>query len=126
MTDATIRSASELPIAAKPNAVTDILAGHAASRPEVIFIFDPFGKYKSLTYAETWHEAWVWFSRLKSAGVRQADVVHLALGNGTDFVGAFFGTLLLGALAAPMPPRRGANAEDFTLSLRERKLPGHK
>lgn len=126
MTDAKIRSGAEPLVAAKPTAVTDILAAHAATRPEEIFVYDPLGKHDSLTYAETWQQAWIWHARLKSAGVRQGDVVHLVLGNGTHFVGAFFGALLLGALVAPMPPRRGANAEDFTLILQERKLPGHK
>ena len=126
MTDATIRSGSELLLAAKPTAITDILAAHAASRPDEIFVFDPLGKYDGLTYAETWHQAWAWLARLESAGVRQGDVVHIALGNGTHFVGAFFGVLLLGALAAPMPPRHGANAEDFTQTVQDRKLPGRK
>jgi len=126
MTNATIRSGAELLIAAKPAAITDILASHVASRPEEIFVFDPLGKYESFTYIETWRQAWGWLTRLKSAGTRQGDVVHLALGNGTHFVGAFFGVLLLGALAAPMPPRRGATAEDFARALKERRLPGRK
>ena len=126
MTNAIIRSHSELGVAVRPTAITDILAAHAATRPEEIFVYDPLGKYDSLTYAETWRQAWVWFARLKSAGVRRGDVVHLALANGTDFVGAFFGALLLGALAAPMPPRRGATAEDFTRTIQERRLANHK
>lgn len=56
------------------------------------------------TYAEVFARANRWAHRLAALGVRPEERVVLALPDGVDFVGAFFGALKLGAVAVMLNP----------------------
>jgi acyl-CoA synthetase (AMP-forming)/AMP-acid ligase II len=58
-----------------------------------------------LTYAELWDRAARVAGGLRSAGVGRGDRVAIRLGNGIDWVLAFFGTILAGGIVVPVNTR---------------------
>jgi acyl-CoA synthetase (AMP-forming)/AMP-acid ligase II len=58
-----------------------------------------------LTYRELWDRAARVAGGLRASGVRRGDRVALRLGNGVDWVLAFFGTALAGGVAVPVNTR---------------------
>jgi acyl-CoA synthetase (AMP-forming)/AMP-acid ligase II len=59
----------------------------------------------SLSYGELWERAGRVAGGLRDAGVARGDRVALRLGNGIDWVLAFFGTQMLGAVVVPVNTR---------------------
>jgi acyl-CoA synthetase (AMP-forming)/AMP-acid ligase II len=57
------------------------------------------------TYADLWRRAGRVAGGLRAAGVARGDRVAIRLGNGVDWVLAFFGTVLAGAIAVPVNTR---------------------
>ncbi|OLE26095.1 MAG: acyl-CoA dehydrogenase [Actinobacteria bacterium 13_1_20CM_3_71_11] len=58
-----------------------------------------------VTYGELWDRSARVAGGLRSAGVRPGDRVTIRYGNGLDWVLAFFGTLMAGAVAVPVNTR---------------------
>ncbi|WP_091117034.1 class I adenylate-forming enzyme family protein [Geodermatophilus dictyosporus] len=58
-----------------------------------------------LTFRELWDAAARVSGGLRAAGVQRGDRVAIRLGNGADWVLAFFGTLMAGAVAVPVNTR---------------------
>jgi acyl-CoA synthetase (AMP-forming)/AMP-acid ligase II len=58
-----------------------------------------------LTYGELWDRAARVAGGLRAAGVQRGDRVAIRLGNGVDWVLAFFGTVLAGAIVVPVNTR---------------------
>ncbi len=59
----------------------------------------------SLTYGELWHQAMIVAGGLRAEGVQRGDRVAIRLGNGIDWVLAFFGAQMLGAVVVPVNTR---------------------
>ncbi|MEV7600968.1 AMP-binding protein [Kitasatospora sp. NPDC089797] len=64
----------------------------------------PDGSWAHHPYPELAASARAVARRLRAAGVRPGRAVALVLGSGPEFVAAFFGTLLCGAVPAPLAP----------------------
>jgi long-chain acyl-CoA synthetase len=60
---------------------------------------------EALTYGELWDRAARVAGGLRAAGVRRGDRAAIRLGNGVDWVVAFWGTQLAGAVAVPVNTR---------------------
>ncbi|MCU1619047.1 MAG: putative fatty-acid--CoA ligase, partial [Modestobacter sp.] len=59
----------------------------------------------SVTYAELWERAGRVAGGLRDAGVRPGDRVAVRLGNGLDWLLAFWGTHLAGGIVVPLNTR---------------------
>jgi long-chain acyl-CoA synthetase len=59
----------------------------------------------SVTYGELWHRAMIVAGGLREAGVERGDRVAIRLANGIDWVLAFFGAQMLGAVVVPVNTR---------------------
>jgi acyl-CoA synthetase (AMP-forming)/AMP-acid ligase II len=82
--------------------------------------FDPQTGDADLSYGQAWALACRWAELFDTLGVAPGKPVLLALPNGADFVGAFFGATLAGLVPAPSIPRRSAKTEGFLSNLAER------
>ena len=71
---------------------------------------------RSLTYGELWERAGAGRRRAASAGVACGDRVAVRLPNGIDWVLAFFGAQLLGAVAVPVNTRLTNEEVAYVLS----------
>src|SRR5260370_21796109 len=69
-----------------------------------------------LTYRELWDRAARVAGGLRAAGVRRGDRVALRLGNGVDWVLAFFGAVLAGCVVVPVNTRLTEPEVDYFLS----------
>ena len=69
-----------------------------------------------LTYRELWDRAVRVAGGLRASGVRRGDRVALRLGNGVDWVLAFFGTALAGGVAVPVNTRLAESEVSYVLS----------
>ena len=69
-----------------------------------------------LTYRELWDRAARVAGGLRAAGVQRGDRVALRLGNGADWVLAFFGAVLAGAVVVPVNTRLSESEVDYVLS----------
>ncbi len=69
-----------------------------------------------LTYRELWDRAARVAGGLRAAGVRRGDRVALRLGNGVDWVLAFFGAVLAGGVVVPVNTRLTEPEVDYVLS----------
>ncbi|MEE1784463.1 AMP-binding protein [Streptomyces sp. SP17BM10] len=65
-------------------------------RPDGTWVRHPYPELAAAAHAVA--------HRLRAAGVRPGRAVALVLGSGPEFVAAFFGTLLCGAVPAPLAP----------------------
>ncbi len=100
-----------------------LLAERALSQPEALYVACSRrgGETTSLTYEATWRLACRWAALLAERGLARGDRVVLALPNGQDFVGAFFGAVLSGVVpAATAPIRSFAGDETMVASLFDR------
>jgi fatty-acyl-CoA synthase len=99
--------------------LTEMLIRRAEANPDALFVrFVQQGNVVgSYTYSQTWTWATRWAWTLIGRGVRRGDRVVLALPNSDDFVGAYLGALLCGAIPAPIAPFRGMVAADSYVSL---------
>ncbi|HUK72971.1 MAG TPA: AMP-binding protein [Streptosporangiaceae bacterium] len=69
-----------------------------------------------LTYRELWDRAARVAGGLRAAGVQRGDRVALRLGNGADWVLAFFGTVLAGGIVVPVNTRLTESEVAFVVS----------
>jgi long-chain acyl-CoA synthetase len=69
-----------------------------------------------LTYQELWDRAARVAGGLRAAGVQRGDRVALRLGNGVDWVVAFFGAALAGAVVVPVNTRLTDADVDYVVS----------
>ncbi len=92
----------------------ELLLAQAERYPEAPYVrFLNRGETESsYTYAETWDRAARWASALHERRLARDEVVALALPNGPDFVGAYYGVLLAGGIPTPLPPLHRVAAED--------------
>lgn len=93
----------------------DVLEWHAQGAPGRIYVHlysgdDPLA---SLTYRELYDDARHVAAGLRARGVAPGQAVALMLPTGREFLGAFFGILLAGAVVAPLyPPVRLSALEE--------------
>jgi acyl-CoA synthetase (AMP-forming)/AMP-acid ligase II len=69
-----------------------------------------------LTYRELWDSAARVAGGLRAAGVARGDRVAIRLGNGVDWVRAFFGTVLAGAVVVPVNTRLSDDEVGYVIS----------
>lgn len=83
--------------------LTRMLASNAENFGDEPFVsmYSRTGFGSTLTYQQAWHGARQWAQALAEHGVEADEPVVLALPNSPEFVEAYFGTLLLGAVPAP-------------------------
>ncbi len=91
-----------------------VLLHHAETIPDQLFtrVLKKGVVEKTRTFAEAWAWAGQWAALFAERGIRRGDAVMLALPNCDAFAGAFFGTLMVGAVPAPVAPLRRLNADD--------------
>jgi fatty-acyl-CoA synthase len=94
--------------------LVDMMADHAQAHPDALFtrFLDSNAEGVPYSFGETWLWILRWADLLSAEGVRPESKVVLALPNSEDFIGAYFGALLLGAVPAGLPPLRRITAED--------------
>ena len=99
----------------------ELLCERAQTCPEHPFTrFDPQTGDADLGYGQAWALACRWAELFEAADIPPGKPALLALPNGADFVGAFFGALLAGLVPAPTIPRRSARTVGFLSMLSER------
>ena len=81
-------------------ALRPVLERYAAQRPDETHLW--FEDGTSWNRAQGVREAYAAANALRAAGVEQGDRVGVLLGNGPDFVRAWWGTLFLGATLVPI------------------------
>jgi long-chain acyl-CoA synthetase len=74
------------------------------------------GGGQRLSYRELWDRAAAVAGGLRAAGVSRGDRVAIRLGNGVDWVLAFFGTVLAGAIVVPVNTRLAEDEVGYVLS----------
>lgn len=72
---------------------------------------------ETVTYQEVLQRAACVAREISKAGVQKGDPLVIALMVGTDFLRALFGTLLLGAIAVPVPSPQGQRRTERLLSV---------
>jgi long-chain acyl-CoA synthetase len=87
----------------RPRSLVDLLRASAERDAEAVAIVELGGA--SLTYGELWRRAERVAGGLADAGVSRGDRVAVRLANGADWVLAFFGAQLLGAVVVPVNTR---------------------
>jgi long-chain acyl-CoA synthetase len=87
-----------------PLNLVDMLRGTADRDPNAEALVEVDGGPR-LTYGELWDSAARVAGGLRAAGVDRGDRVAIRLGNGVDWVLAFFGTVLAGAIVVPVNTR---------------------
>lgn len=102
-----------------------LMAWNAEQMPDNLFM--RFFKRGEVTDTLTYGEAWVyinrWAAMLADAGVGPGKGVVMPLPNIVDFVGAYYGTLLLGGLPAPSAPiRKLADNDPYLETIADRAL----
>src|SRR5262249_18502272 len=98
----------------QPRTLVQLLVERALERPDVVFArFGALQDKQPLSYAAAWALACRWRTLFEDQGLRPGHVVHIALPNGPDFIGAYFGTLLARGIVAPMMPQRSMNWIEF-------------
>jgi len=74
------------------------------------------------TYASAWRWICRWADLLAERGVKSGSSVILALPNSEDFIGSYFGTLLIGGIPAAVPPVRHLKPDDPYLAILARRI----
>ncbi|WP_346619297.1 AMP-binding protein [Blastococcus montanus] len=97
-----------------PENVVRMLAGVVAARTDRVAIVELGGP--QLTYAELWQRAMRVAGGLRDAGVTTGDRVAVQLPNGVDWVLAFWGAHLAGAVVVPMNTRLAPAEAEFILA----------
>jgi long-chain acyl-CoA synthetase len=92
---------------------TEVLRDTVALRDRALAIVDWNGE--SLTYAELWDRATRVAGGLRTAGVKRGDRVAIDLPNSLEWVLAFLGAVLAGAVGVPIDPRTHARAREAIL-----------
>ena len=87
----------------RPQSLVHLLRASVERDADAVAIVELGGA--SLSYAELWQRAERVAGGLSDAGVARGDRVAIRLGNGADWVLAFFGAQLLGAVVVPVNTR---------------------
>ncbi|MEP7023255.1 MAG: AMP-binding protein [Actinomycetota bacterium] len=87
-----------------PASLVHLLRDTVASYPDREALVETGGGPR-VSYQELWDRSARVAGGLRAAGVQHGDRVALRLGNGVDWVYAFFGTVLSGAVAVPVNTR---------------------
>jgi long-chain acyl-CoA synthetase len=87
----------------RPASLVHMLRASAERDAAAVAIVEVGGR--SLSYGELWQGAARVAGGLRKAGVERGDRVAIRLGNGADWVLAFFGSQLLGAVVVPVNTR---------------------
>jgi len=86
----------------------------AAEHPSGLTFVDASESEETLSWAEVWTRARATAGALSRLGVRPGDRVALVLPTSPDFMDAFFGTLLAGAVPVPLyPPVRLGRLDEY-------------
>ncbi len=106
------------------NTLTELLRNRAEKYPDYLFVrFLERGEVTSTyTFSETWTWAQQWAVLLREYGLKRGDSAILALQNTDDFLGAYFGTLLVGGIPAPVVPLRRLKADNQYLETIAQRL----
>src|SRR3569833_2284374 len=92
-----------------------VLEWHARGAPEQVYVhlYNGDGPAMPLTYYDVYEDARRLAGGLRARGVAPGQAVALMLPTGREFIAAFFGVLLAGAVPAPLypPVRRSAMEE---------------
>jgi long-chain acyl-CoA synthetase len=86
-----------------PDSVVAMLRASVDRSPDAEAVVELDGR--RLSFQELWDQSARVAGGLRADGVRRGDRVAIRLGNGVDWVLAFFGTLLAGAVAVPVNTR---------------------
>jgi 1-acyl-sn-glycerol-3-phosphate acyltransferase len=104
-------------VAAAPPAriatLDQVLSWHRERHPDFVQIRICGEHDESITYDQLWRDARTIAGGLQQMGVCSGDTVALMLPTGPEYFGAFFGTLLAGAVPVPLyPPARVTQIEE--------------
>jgi long-chain acyl-CoA synthetase len=86
-----------------PASLVSMLAASVERDPQATAILEVGGE--EIAYGELWERAALLAGGLRERGVARGDRVALRMANGIDWVLAFFGTLMLGAVVVPVNTR---------------------
>jgi acyl-CoA synthetase (AMP-forming)/AMP-acid ligase II len=101
------------------NSMVELLRARAAEQPDeraYVFLSDRGGEEASLTFSELERRAGAIAAQLVGRGQR-GERALLMFPPGLDFIVAFFGCLIAGAIAVPMMPPRRLGARDSSASI---------
>jgi long-chain acyl-CoA synthetase len=98
-----------------PNSLVHMLRGVVEQHPGREALAETGGGPR-LSYRELWDGATRVAGGLRAAGVQRGDRVALRLGNGVDWVLAFFGTVLAGGVVVPVNTRLTESEVAFVVS----------
>ncbi len=102
------------PLAAPKFSTLNATLAHAASTDLGLFLVDAREVETRLTWAELQARAQRMAAALAKLGVVRGDRVAMVLPTGADFMDAFFGTLLAGAVPVPLyPPVRLGRMDEY-------------
>jgi acyl-CoA synthetase (AMP-forming)/AMP-acid ligase II len=87
----------------RPDSLVHLLRASVERDPSAVALVEVGGR--SLGYGELWERAARVAGGLRAAGIERGDRVAIRLPNGIDWVLAFFGTQLLGAVVVPVNTR---------------------
>src|ERR1700722_8113044 len=88
----------------RPASLVDMLRASVERDASATAVLE-VGGGRSLSFSELWHQAMTVAGGLREAGVGRGDRVAIRLGNGIDWVLAFFGVHMLGAVVVPVNTR---------------------
>jgi len=94
--------------------VIEMMAYQGEHYPDLIFTryLDGDSHADVYTYSATWQLILRWADLLAEQGVTHGSTVILALPNSADFIGAYFGVLLVGGIPAAVPPIKKQTTND--------------
>ncbi len=104
--------------------VIEMMIHQAETHPDAIFarFLDADMAAIVYTYATAWRWICRWADLLAERGVKSGSPVILTLPNSDDFLGAFFGALLIGGIPAALPPVRRLKPDDPYLTIVARRI----
>ncbi len=97
----------------KPRTLAELLTDRAEQNPDALYVrlLERGREPLCLTYADTLRLATNWAKAFIDAGLKQGEAVALCLPTCEDFVGAFFGALLAGAIPTAQDSLRSPNQD---------------
>ncbi len=106
------------------SSVIEMMADQAERFPEAVFarFLDANAKADTYTYAMMWQLILRWADLLVERGVKRGSRLMLMLPNSADFVGAYFGTLLVAGIPAALHPVRRLILNDPYLKIIDRRM----
>ena len=104
--------------------VIEMMAYQGEHYPDAVFtrFLDGDSHADAYTYSATWQLILRWADLMAEQGVTRGSAVILALPNSADFIGAYFGALLVGGIPAAVPPIRKLTANDNYASVLAKRI----